>query len=115
MHDSYLQIINEILVKVYVLQKCLESRYSSWVLDGNMLPVSIDPFVIESNPSYDFYIGKSSELFFARASARKDAWDNDFISNFAMMVHSQLVKLQGINFGFVMTVFGTEGCESEEF
>lgn len=70
-----------------------------------MLPVSIDPFVIVSDPSYDLYIGKSSELFFARASARKDVWDNDFISNFARMVNSQLVKLHGINFGFVMTKF----------
>ncbi|XP_062030506.1 uncharacterized protein LOC133746337 isoform X1 [Rosa rugosa] len=106
-HNSYVQVISEILVKVYVLQKCLESRYSSWVVDGNMLPVSIDPFVVESDPSYDFYIGTSSELFFARGSsfAEKDVWGTDFISKFAMMVNSLLVRQQSISFGYVMAKF----------
>ncbi|XP_024188283.1 uncharacterized protein LOC112192668 [Rosa chinensis] len=55
MKHSHVHTINEILVKVYVLQKCLQSGYSSWVVDGNMLPVSSDAFV-ESDHSYDIYI-----------------------------------------------------------
>ncbi|KAK9911557.1 hypothetical protein M0R45_035456 [Rubus argutus] len=102
MQDPYVQMINEILVKIYVLQKCLESRYSSWVVDANLLPVSSDPFV-ESDPLYDFYIGKSSELFFAgRPSSARKVWGNDFISKFAATVNSLLVKPQSMSFGYVM-------------
>ncbi|PQQ10296.1 uncharacterized protein Pyn_17598 [Prunus yedoensis var. nudiflora] len=66
--DSYVEMIKEVLVKVYVLKKCLESRYNTWVVDGNMLPVNGDLF-IEADTSYDFYIGKSSDLFFAGRSS----------------------------------------------
>lgn len=100
---SQVQKIDEILVKIYVLEKCLQSGYSSWVVDGNMLPVSSDAFV-EYDPSYGFYIGKTSELFFARrsSSARK-VRDNDIITKFAVVVNSLLVKQQSINFVNVMS------------
>ncbi|KAM5550918.1 hypothetical protein ABKV19_027322 [Rosa sericea] len=102
MKHSHVHMINEILVKVYVLQKCLQSGYSSWMVDGNMLPVSSDAFV-ESDHSYDFYIGKTSEFFFAGGlSSTRKVWDDDFISKFAMMVNSFLVTRQSISFGYVM-------------
>ncbi|KAB2625738.1 hypothetical protein D8674_017398 [Pyrus ussuriensis x Pyrus communis] len=90
------------MIKAYVLRKCLESRYNAWVVDGNILPVSSDLFV-ESDPSYDFYIGKSSELFFASRSFAQKVDGDDFISKFATMASSLLVKRQSISFGFIMT------------
>ncbi|KAM1743015.1 hypothetical protein ACFX12_012944 [Malus domestica] len=95
LQDSYVEMI-----KVYVLKKCLESGYNAWVVDGNMLPLSSDLFV-ESDPSYDFYVGKSSELFFARRSFAQNIGGDDFISKFATMANSLLVR-QSISFGYRM-------------
>ncbi|KAH0993684.1 hypothetical protein GBA52_005167 [Prunus armeniaca] len=103
--DSNVEMIKEVLVKAYLLKKCLESRYNIWVVDGNMLPVNSDLF-IESHPSYDFYIGKSSELFFARrSSSARSIGGNDFISKFAMMVNSLLAKRHSLSFGYIMAKF----------
>ncbi|KAL6277130.1 hypothetical protein ACE6H2_020731 [Prunus campanulata] len=103
--DSYVEMIKEVLVKVYVLKKCLESRYNTWVVDGNMLPVNGDLF-IEADPSYDFYIGKSSDLFFAgRSSSARNIGGNDFKSKFAMMVNSLLAKRQSLSFGYIVAKF----------
>lgn len=103
--DSNVEMIKEVLVKAYVLKKCLESRHNSWVVDGNMLPVNSDLF-IESDPSYDFYVGKSSELFFARrSSSARNIGGNDFISKFAMMVNSLLAKRHSLSFGYIMAKF----------
>lgn len=100
--DSNAQLINRILVKAHVIKKCLEYGYSCWVVDGNMLPVSSYPN-IKSDPIYDYYAGKSSELFFARSSssARK-IWGDSLMSKVAAMVDSLLSQKKSTTFVHIM-------------
>lgn len=100
--DSHAQLINKILVNAYVIKKSLEHGYSSWVVDGNMLPVSSYP-CIKSDPSSDFYTGKSSELFFIRStsSARK-VWVDNFISKVAQTANSLWSQKKSTSFVLIM-------------
>ena len=42
LQTSTVRLTKEVLVKVYVIKKCLEYRYSAWVVDANFLPFSND-------------------------------------------------------------------------
>ena len=54
-----MEIKKYILVKAYVIQKCLESRYNSWVVDGNMLFLNSAPFLDVIDATYDFHARKT--------------------------------------------------------
>ncbi|XP_015577465.1 uncharacterized protein LOC8262860 isoform X2 [Ricinus communis] len=70
----------DVLVKGYVIKKCLE-HYNSWMVDTNMLLVNDDLFHGFVGASNDMYAGKRSEIFFVRgsSSARK-IWTDDFVN-----------------------------------
>ncbi|XP_065849651.1 uncharacterized protein [Euphorbia lathyris] len=59
----------DIIVKSYVIQKCLEYNYHSWIVDASMLFTSNDLFHKFINTSTDLYAGKSSEMLFLRSSS----------------------------------------------
>lgn len=87
--DSSAELIKEILVKAYVIKKCLEYRYNSWMVDGNMLSVSSELFLESIDPTYDFYVGKSFELIYVRSSSSAaKIWVDDLMSKVAAMVDS---------------------------
>lgn len=103
--DSYAQLINKILVNAYIIKKSLENGYSSWVVDGNMLPVR-SPYV-EYDPIYDFYTGKSLELLFVRSSSSaQKTWVDKFISKIAETVDSlKSQSKKGTNYVHIMAKF----------
>ncbi|KAF8395746.1 hypothetical protein HHK36_019697 [Tetracentron sinense] len=87
---SDVELVKEILVKAYIIKKCLESRHNSWVIDGNVLPVSSDAFSDVSDPS-DLYAAKDLEFLFVRSSAAlSEIWVDGFISKVAAMANSLL-------------------------
>ncbi|KAL2941340.1 tRNA uridine 5-carboxymethylaminomethyl modification enzyme MnmG [Bienertia sinuspersici] len=103
--------INELVVKAYVIKKCLESDFDSWVVDSNMLPLSSTPHLdstdsIESN----FFVSKSSKFFFVRSSSSSlRVWNERFVQKFARNVESlvsedSLLKMKG-NFADVVEKF----------
>lgn len=96
LQDSDMEVKKYILVKAYVIQKCLESGYNSWVVDGNMLFLRSTPFLDVIDATYDFHAGKTPEILFIRSSssARK-IWVDDFIHKVALMVDSVLGKGRG--------------------
>ncbi|WCJ30055.1 hypothetical protein M5689_011639 [Euphorbia peplus] len=59
----------DMIVKSYVIQKCLEYNYHSWIVDASMLFVSNDLFHEFNNTSNDLYAGKSSGMLFVRSSS----------------------------------------------
>ncbi|XP_065853712.1 uncharacterized protein [Euphorbia lathyris] len=60
----------DVIMKAYVLQKCLEYNYHSWIVDASMLFPSNDLFdEFMMNTSNDLYAGKSSEMLFVRSSS----------------------------------------------
>jgi hypothetical protein len=83
------ELIKEIFVKAYVIKKCLDYRFNSWMVDGNMLFTSSDMFRESTDPSYDFYVGKGLELFYARStSSAGKFWDDDLFSKVVGVVDS---------------------------
>ncbi|XP_059665445.1 uncharacterized protein LOC132311538 [Cornus florida] len=89
--ESTLELIKMILVKTYVIKKSLDLNYNTWVLDGNMLPVSNDSFLDSIHSSYDFYVGKISELLFVRRSSLAwKIWVHDFMGKVAKMADSSI-------------------------
>ncbi|KAK9273033.1 hypothetical protein L1049_017840 [Liquidambar formosana] len=91
--ESSVELFKEILVKAYVIKKCLESRYNSWVVDGNLLFNSSDLFLDFVDPTYDFYAVKTVELFFVRGSSSvQEIWVDNFMYKVAAMVDSLMSR-----------------------
>ena len=89
LRDSDMEVKKDILVKAYVIQKSLESGFNSWVVDGNMLPLSSSPFLDTIDANYDFHAGKTPEILFVRnSSSSRKVWVDDFIHKVAGMVDS---------------------------
>ncbi|KAI3461174.1 hypothetical protein Pfo_017837 [Paulownia fortunei] len=85
--DSTVELIKEILVKAYATKKSLELGYSTWLLDGNTLPISGDSFSDSFGHTNDFYIGKTTRLLFVRSSSSTlKIWADNFVYNVASLV-----------------------------
>ncbi|KAL3850190.1 hypothetical protein ACJIZ3_012072 [Penstemon smallii] len=85
--DSIIELMKEILVKAYVIKKSLELGYSTWLLDGNVLPQSSDSFIDSFDHRSDFYTGKASKLLFARSSSSTlKIWSDDFVYEVASLM-----------------------------
>ncbi|KAK4278836.1 hypothetical protein QN277_016625 [Acacia crassicarpa] len=90
---SQFEAIKSILAKAYVIKKCLENGYNLWVVDGNMLFLSADPFSESKDPNYDFFLATSLELFYVRSSATaKKMWDNNLVSKVVAMAEDLAKK-----------------------
>ncbi|KAL0418444.1 UNVERIFIED_CONTAM: hypothetical protein Sradi_1257900 [Sesamum radiatum] len=101
--DSTVELIKEILVKAYATRKSLELGYSTWLLDGNMLPISSDSFFDSFGHSNDFYIGKTAGLFFVRSSSSTlKIWADHFLYDVASLVDT-LRKQSGSNDGMIIS------------
>lgn len=89
LQDSDPDVKQDTVVKAYVIKKCLESGYNSWVVDGNMLFLSSGPLFDVNDATNDFHAGMTPEILFVRASssARK-IWDDDFVRKVVRMVDS---------------------------
>ena len=101
--DSNAELIKEILTKAYVIKKCLDYRYNSWMVDGNMLFASSEMFLESIDPTFDFYVGKSLELIYVRSSSFAEKfWAGDLMSKVTVMVDSLTGKVSisrdGMNF-----------------
>ncbi|KAM4084071.1 hypothetical protein ACJW30_08G105600 [Castanea mollissima] len=104
--DSNAELIKEILMKAYVIKKCLEYRYNSWMVDGNMLFTSSDLFLQTVDPTVDFYVGKRLELMHVRSSSSAEKfWTGAFMSKVAETVDSLTRKASisrdGMSFVYV--------------
>ncbi|KAK1572227.1 hypothetical protein Q3G72_029365 [Acer saccharum] len=124
--DSNVRLIKEVLVKAYVIKKCLEYKYNSWVVDGNLVVINTELFLESFDATSDFYAGKSLDLFFVRGSSSvQKIWGNDFLHelaarvgkvsllrdrrNFASIVASLLEQKAGVRINWVdETSFGIE-------
>ncbi|XP_058107394.1 uncharacterized protein LOC131250982 [Magnolia sinica] len=88
---SNTELIKEILVKAFVIKQCLESGYDSWVIGGNILPIS-EAFPETIDNSYDFSATKDVELLFIRSSrAAVKIWVDSFIHKLVSTAKSFMV------------------------
>lgn len=87
--DSTMELFKEILVMASVTRKSLELGYSTWVLDGNMVPRNNDSFLDTFDHTIDLYVGKSSRLLFVRSSSSTlKIWADDVPFKIASLVET---------------------------
>ncbi|XP_040992248.1 uncharacterized protein LOC121239162 [Juglans microcarpa x Juglans regia] len=101
---SKAELNKQILVKAYVIKKCLEYRYNSWMVDGNMLFFSSGLFLDFIDPTYDFYVGKSLELLYVKGSySAEKFWVGNLLSKVEAMMNSRKVALSrdGVSFVYI--------------
>lgn len=68
--DSSAKLMKDVLLKAYIIKKCLEDGYNSWIVDANTLFVSSEMLHEFINPlDENFYMGRSSGFFFVRSSS----------------------------------------------
>ncbi|EOY32980.1 30S ribosomal protein S3, putative isoform 1 [Theobroma cacao] len=94
---------NDILLKAYVVKKCLEFSYNTWVVDGNMVLVNNDLFLKSIDSTYNFYAGESLDLFFVKnsPSAHKILAD-DFLYDVAALLDKNSLPTDSRKFVSVM-------------
>ncbi|ESW06746.1 hypothetical protein PHAVU_010G072800 [Phaseolus vulgaris] len=82
------EAIKGFLAKIYVTKKCIENKYNTWVMDGNMLPTS-DFFSESENPNDNFFVANTFELFYAKSSSSSEKiWVDGFVSKVVAAVES---------------------------
>ncbi|KAL2510928.1 glycosyltransferase family protein 2 [Abeliophyllum distichum] len=87
--NSVMELIKEILVEAFVTKKCLELGYSTWLVDGNMIPLASDLFLNSFEQTNDFVVGKSYRILYVRSSsAVLKIWVDDFIHEAATLVNT---------------------------
>ncbi|XP_061340859.1 uncharacterized protein LOC133287301 [Gastrolobium bilobum] len=85
---SSFDTIKGILAKTYVIKKCIENRYNTWVMEGNMLPTS-DLLLESGDPNDDFFVANNLELLHAKSSSSSEKiWANGFVSKVSALADS---------------------------
>lgn len=93
LQKSHVELVKEIVVKTHVVKRCLESRYNSWLVDGNMVFNNRNLSLEFLDSTYDFYAGKMTELFFVRSSSSAlKVWADSYVNEAAAMVDSLIGK-----------------------
>lgn len=95
---------NEVLVKAYVIKKCLEYRYNSWVVNWNLLFVNSDLFLQSIDATADLFVAKSLELVHIRSSsAVQKILTDDFLFEIATMVDKISLPRARRSFAYILT------------
>ncbi|KAJ8765262.1 hypothetical protein K2173_011959 [Erythroxylum novogranatense] len=96
------KLMLSILLKAYVIDKCIEDGYDSWTLDSNMILVKNNPFHKLVHYRNDFSVGKSLDLFFARgSSSAKKVW-NGFLKKLALTNDQVLLQMKSRSFVYIV-------------
>ncbi|XAR60282.1 hypothetical protein NMG60_11033588 [Bertholletia excelsa] len=104
------ELITEVFVKAYVVEKTLELGYNTLILNGNVIPASNDLIGDVIDTSYDFYVvGMASNILFVRSSSSAK-------KNWAMIIKSfkgkELISEDEINLVYrVKEVLGQKGVK----
>ncbi|GAV70638.1 LOW QUALITY PROTEIN: hypothetical protein CFOL_v3_14136, partial [Cephalotus follicularis] len=100
---STAKLMKEVLVKAYIIKKCLEFSNHSLLLDGNILFVDGGPFIETVDSTYDFYTARSLELFFVgSSSSAPKIWGDDCLNEVASMVDKVALPEQSGNFLYIV-------------
>ncbi|CAN7141257.1 unnamed protein product [Brassica rapa subsp. narinosa] len=79
---SYSNSVKEALGNAYVVKKCLELGYSTWVFSSNALLVDKGTLLDRVRSEYDFYIGESSGILIVKSSpVTQKLWSNELLNS----------------------------------
>ncbi|CAN8256540.1 unnamed protein product [Cochlearia groenlandica] len=81
---SYPNSVKDSLGNAYVVKKCLELGYNTWVFSSNALLVDNGPLLHRINSEHDIYVGESSGILIVRSSLEtQKLWSNEFLRSIA--------------------------------
>ncbi|XP_010491984.1 PREDICTED: uncharacterized protein LOC104769466 [Camelina sativa] len=96
---SYPNSVKEALGNAYVVKKCLELGYSTWVFSSNALLVDKGPLIDKVSSEYDFYTGESSGILIVQSSSvSRKLWSNEFLHSIASSATKNPTPKQSIDF-----------------
>ncbi|CAL0315447.1 unnamed protein product [Lupinus luteus] len=106
-HGSSFEAMKGVLAQAYIVKKCIENRYNTWVMRGNLLPTS-DLLIESRDDNNDFYVANNLELFYAKSSSSSEkVWSEGFVSKVIAMADSLSRKDSpphgGLSFVYVVT------------
>ncbi|KFK25502.1 hypothetical protein AALP_AA8G123000 [Arabis alpina] len=117
----YLNSVKEALANAYVVKKCLELGYNTWVFSSNALLVDKGPLVDRISSEYDFYVGESSGVLIVQSSpVTQKLWSNEFLRSIASSKQSldfihlvkELVKQKGKRIKTIETMSIAENIDA---
>ncbi|KAF8115944.1 hypothetical protein N665_0025s0379 [Sinapis alba] len=96
---SYSNSVKEALGNAYVVKKCLELGYSTWVFSSNALLVDKVPLLDRVRSEYDFYIGESSGILIVKSSSTtQKLWSNELLHSIVSSATKSPSPKQGLDF-----------------
>lgn len=106
------ELIKDIMVKAYVVKKCLESGFDSWVVDWHILLLSNDFLLNSTDPKQEFYSGKGLGFFIARSSSSSCKIWGKFAANLESLVSEASPSSEYGNFvDIVSKISGRQGLK----
>lgn len=106
------ELIKDIMVKAYVVKKCLESGFDSWVVDWHTLLLSNDFLLNSTDPKQEFYSGKGLGFFIARSSSSSSKIWGKFAANLESLVSEASPSSEYGNFvDIVSKISGRQGLK----
>lgn len=80
----YPNSVKEALANAYVVKKCLELGYSTWVFSSNALLVDKGPLIDRISSEYDFCVGESSGILIVQSSpVTRKLWSSELLRSIA--------------------------------
>ncbi|CAH8303582.1 unnamed protein product [Eruca vesicaria subsp. sativa] len=96
---SHTDSVKEALGNAYVVKKCLELGYSTWVFSSNVLLVDEGLLLDRIRSEYDFYIDESSGVLIVQSSlATQKLWSNEFMPSIVSSATKNLSPKHGLDF-----------------
>lgn len=96
---SYSNSVSEALGNAYVVKKCLELGYSTWVFSSNALLVDRGPLLDRVRSEHDFYIGESSGILIVKSSSvTQKLWSNELLNSIVSSATKNPSSKQGLDF-----------------
>ncbi|KAJ0260844.1 hypothetical protein HA466_0040840 [Hirschfeldia incana] len=91
--------VKEALSSAYVVMKCLELGYSTWVFSSNVLLVDEDLLLEGIRSAIDFYIGESSGVLIVLPSpVSRKLWRNELVPSIVSSATKNPSPRQGLDF-----------------
>ncbi|KAL0842998.1 hypothetical protein Bca101_016243 [Brassica carinata] len=95
----YTDSVKEAMGNAYVVEKCLELGYSTWVLSSNALLVDDGLLLDRIRSEYDFYIEESSGVLIVQSSpATQKLWSNELMPSVVSSATKNPSPKQGPDF-----------------
>ncbi|CAH8281933.1 unnamed protein product [Eruca vesicaria subsp. sativa] len=96
---SYSNSVKDALGNAYIVKKCLELGYTTWVFSSNALLVDKGSLLDRVRSEYDFYVGESSGILIVKSSSiTQKLWSSEILHSIVSSATKNPPPKQGLDF-----------------